>query len=33
MWSENGLLPNEDLDTGVWKNLTLAVAARLLSCE
>lgn len=31
--SENGLLPNEDLDVDVWENLTLAVAASLLSRE
>ncbi len=29
--SENGLLPNEDLDADAWENLTLAVAASLLS--
>lgn len=29
--SENGLLPNEKLDTDAWENLTLAVAAGLLS--
>lgn len=28
---ENGLLPNEDLDADHWENLTLAVAAGLLS--
>lgn len=31
--SDNGLLPNEDLDVDVWENLTLAVAASLLSRE
>lgn len=31
--SENGLLPNEDLDADAWENLTLAVAASLLSRE
>jgi death-on-curing protein len=31
--SENGLLPNEDLDADAWVNLTLAVAAGLLSRE
>ena len=31
--SENGLLPNEDLDADAWENLTLAVAAGLLSRE
>lgn len=31
--SENGLLPNEDLDANAWENLTLAVAASLLSRE
>ena len=31
--SENGLLPNEDLDADAWENLTLSVAASLLSRE
>jgi death-on-curing protein len=31
--SENALLPNEDLDADAWENLTLAVAASLLSRE
>jgi death-on-curing protein len=31
--SENGLLPNEDLDADAWVNLTLSVAASLLSRE
>lgn len=31
--SENGLLPNEDLAADAWENLTLAVAASLLSRE
>lgn len=31
--SENDLLPNEDLDANAWENLTLAVAASLLSRE
>lgn len=29
--SENGLLPNEDLDADAWENLTISVAASLLS--
>ena len=29
--SENGLLPDETLDTDAWENLTLAVAAGMLS--
>jgi death-on-curing protein len=29
--SENGLLPDETLDVDAWENLTLAVAAGLLS--
>jgi death-on-curing protein len=29
--SENGLLPNETLDADAWENLTLAVAAGVLS--
>ncbi|QTN31852.1 type II toxin-antitoxin system death-on-curing family toxin [Akkermansiaceae bacterium] len=29
--SENGLLENEELDVDAWENLTLAVAASLLS--
>lgn len=29
--SENGLLENEELDVDVWENLTLAVAASLLT--
>lgn len=31
--SENGLLPNETLETDSWENLTLAVAAGLLNRE
>ncbi len=31
--SENGLLANEELDIDAWENLTLAVAAGLLSRE
>ena len=31
--SENGLLPDESLDVGAWENLTLSVAAGLLSRE
>lgn len=31
--SENALLPNEELDADAWENLTLAVAAGLLSRE
>jgi death-on-curing protein len=31
--SENSLLPNETLDVDAWENLTLAVAASLLSRE
>lgn len=31
--SENGLLPDEILDADAWENLTLAVAASLLSRE
>ena len=31
--SENGLLPEETLDVDAWENLTLAVAAGLLSRE
>lgn len=31
--SENGLLPNEELDVDEWENLTLAVAASALSRE
>jgi death-on-curing protein len=31
--SENGLLPNETLDADRWENLTLAVAAGVLSRE
>ena len=31
--SENSLLPNETLDVDAWENLTLAVAAGLLSRE
>ncbi|MEK7271013.1 MAG: type II toxin-antitoxin system death-on-curing family toxin [Planctomycetota bacterium] len=31
--SENGLLPNEDLDTDGWESLTLAVAAGELNRE
>jgi death-on-curing protein len=31
--SENDLLPNEDLDANAWENLTLAVAASVLSRE
>ena len=31
--SENGLLPEETLDVDDWENLTLAVAAGLLSRE
>lgn len=31
--SENGLLANEELDADAWENLTLAVAAGLLSRE
>jgi hypothetical protein len=31
--SENRLLPNEDLDADAWENLTLSVAASLLSLE
>jgi death-on-curing protein len=31
--SENNLLPNETLDVNAWENLTLAVAAGLLSRE
>jgi death-on-curing protein len=31
--SENGLLPNEELDSDEWENLTLAVAAGALSRE
>jgi hypothetical protein len=31
--SENGLLPNDDLDADAWEKLTLAVPARLLSRE
>jgi hypothetical protein len=29
--SENGLLKNEELDADAWENLTLAVAAGVLS--
>lgn len=29
--SENGLLPNEDLDGGAWENLTLETAAGVLT--
>jgi death-on-curing protein len=29
--SENGILPNEELELDAWENLTLAVAAGLLS--
>lgn len=31
--SENGLLKNEELDVDAWENLTLAVAAGVLSRE
>lgn len=31
--SENGLLPNEELDTDAWERLTLDVAASLLDRE